>query len=371
MSPVDPRPVPTTCSSCGEPLVEGKTVLRGVRGGRARRRTAAGARPSGDGRTTDRRSTRASSSRAPGGGLRQVRRRGRRRRVLHDVRAPGARAGDESSTGRRWPTPPTGAGGTTATRTRRPRGDGRGLAGDRRVRRRLDQPAPGVPGGGRRRRGAPRRTSVRRRRRPRGGGVRRPRAASAVPNDTDPHWTLDGSHAACTIVVAVATPSELHMVNVGDARGYAGPARRGGVVGRAAHGRRQRRGPRRGPGHRRRRGAQPAGRPRHHGLAGGRRPRRRGPRFLRRDGCRRPGARVQRRVVELRAHRPGARGAGDPCAAAARGDAWRRCASTWSTGPTSRWRRQHLRAAPPCRRRRPISDESETKPSIPGHQEDV
>ena len=45
-------------------------------------------------------------------------------------------------------------------------------------------------------------------------------AASAVPNDTDPSWTPDGSHAACTIVVAVATPSEVHMVNVGDARGY-------------------------------------------------------------------------------------------------------------------------------------------------------
>jgi serine/threonine protein phosphatase PrpC len=45
-------------------------------------------------------------------------------------------------------------------------------------------------------------------------------AASAVPNDTDPHWTPDGSHAACTIVVAVATPSEVHMANVGDARGY-------------------------------------------------------------------------------------------------------------------------------------------------------
>lgn len=45
-------------------------------------------------------------------------------------------------------------------------------------------------------------------------------AASAVPNDTDPHWTFDGSHAACTIVVAVATPSTVHVANVGDARGY-------------------------------------------------------------------------------------------------------------------------------------------------------
>jgi len=45
-------------------------------------------------------------------------------------------------------------------------------------------------------------------------------AASVVPNDTDPDWPPDGSHAACTIVVAVATTSEVHMVNVGDARGY-------------------------------------------------------------------------------------------------------------------------------------------------------
>jgi serine/threonine protein phosphatase PrpC len=45
-------------------------------------------------------------------------------------------------------------------------------------------------------------------------------AASAVPSDTDSHWTPDGTHAACTIVVAVATPSELHLANVGDARGY-------------------------------------------------------------------------------------------------------------------------------------------------------
>ena len=45
-------------------------------------------------------------------------------------------------------------------------------------------------------------------------------AASAVPNDTDPHWTFDGSHAACTIVVAVATPTQVHLANVGDARGY-------------------------------------------------------------------------------------------------------------------------------------------------------
>ena len=45
-------------------------------------------------------------------------------------------------------------------------------------------------------------------------------AASAAPNDTDPHWTTDGSHPACTIVVGVAAPDGVHMANVGDARGY-------------------------------------------------------------------------------------------------------------------------------------------------------
>jgi len=46
-------------------------------------------------------------------------------------------------------------------------------------------------------------------------------AACAVPADTDPSWPADGSHPACTIVVAVATPDALHLANVGDARGYA------------------------------------------------------------------------------------------------------------------------------------------------------
>jgi serine/threonine protein phosphatase PrpC len=46
-------------------------------------------------------------------------------------------------------------------------------------------------------------------------------AASAVPHDTDASWPADGTHPACTIVVAVATPTEIHMANVGDARGYA------------------------------------------------------------------------------------------------------------------------------------------------------
>ncbi len=45
-------------------------------------------------------------------------------------------------------------------------------------------------------------------------------AASAVPADDDPHWTADGSHPACTIVVAVANDSAVHVANVGDARAH-------------------------------------------------------------------------------------------------------------------------------------------------------
>jgi serine/threonine protein phosphatase PrpC len=45
-------------------------------------------------------------------------------------------------------------------------------------------------------------------------------AASAVPGDDDPHWTPDGSHPACTLVVAVVTDSALHTANVGDARAH-------------------------------------------------------------------------------------------------------------------------------------------------------
>jgi serine/threonine protein phosphatase PrpC len=45
-------------------------------------------------------------------------------------------------------------------------------------------------------------------------------AASAVDPGGDPHWPEDGSHPACTIVVAVATPSEVHVANVGDARAH-------------------------------------------------------------------------------------------------------------------------------------------------------
>ena len=45
-------------------------------------------------------------------------------------------------------------------------------------------------------------------------------AASAAPPDGDPHWTADGSHPACTIVVAVATDTAVHVANVGDARAH-------------------------------------------------------------------------------------------------------------------------------------------------------
>ena len=43
-------------------------------------------------------------------------------------------------------------------------------------------------------------------------------AASAVPAEGDPQWAADGSHPACTLAVAVATPTEVHAANVGDAR---------------------------------------------------------------------------------------------------------------------------------------------------------
>ncbi len=45
-------------------------------------------------------------------------------------------------------------------------------------------------------------------------------AASAVPPSGDPHWVEDGTHPACTIVVAVVSPTDVHLANVGDARGY-------------------------------------------------------------------------------------------------------------------------------------------------------
>lgn len=43
-------------------------------------------------------------------------------------------------------------------------------------------------------------------------------AASAVPAEGDPQWAPDGSHPACTLAVAVATPTAIHVANVGDAR---------------------------------------------------------------------------------------------------------------------------------------------------------
>jgi serine/threonine protein phosphatase PrpC len=53
-------------------------------------------------------------------------------------------------------------------------------------------------------------------------------AASDVAPNGDPHWPEDGSHPACTIVVAVATPSAVHVANVGDARAHLlTPAERG------------------------------------------------------------------------------------------------------------------------------------------------
>lgn len=45
-------------------------------------------------------------------------------------------------------------------------------------------------------------------------------AARATPATGDPHWTDDGTHPACTIVVAVVTDGAVHVANVGDARAY-------------------------------------------------------------------------------------------------------------------------------------------------------
>lgn len=45
-------------------------------------------------------------------------------------------------------------------------------------------------------------------------------AVSAVPGDTDPGWTPDGTHPACTLVAAVVTSRTAHVLNVGDARAY-------------------------------------------------------------------------------------------------------------------------------------------------------
>jgi serine/threonine protein phosphatase PrpC len=45
-------------------------------------------------------------------------------------------------------------------------------------------------------------------------------AACEIPADGDPLWLADGTHPACTIVVAVATTDAVHVANVGDARAY-------------------------------------------------------------------------------------------------------------------------------------------------------
>lgn len=45
-------------------------------------------------------------------------------------------------------------------------------------------------------------------------------ATGAVPLDDDPHWTADGTHPACTIVVAVIAAGAVHVANVGDARAH-------------------------------------------------------------------------------------------------------------------------------------------------------
>ena len=56
-------------------------------------------------------------------------------------------------------------------------------------------------------------------------------AASEVPADGDPYWTADGTQPACTIVVAVATATEVHVANVGDARAHLLTGRAGPEVG--------------------------------------------------------------------------------------------------------------------------------------------
>jgi serine/threonine protein phosphatase PrpC len=46
-------------------------------------------------------------------------------------------------------------------------------------------------------------------------------AVCEVPSEGDPHWLVaDGTHPSCTIVIAVATGTELHVANVGDARAH-------------------------------------------------------------------------------------------------------------------------------------------------------
>lgn len=45
-------------------------------------------------------------------------------------------------------------------------------------------------------------------------------AVRATPATGDAYWTDDGTHPACTIVVAVVTDGAVHVANVGDARAY-------------------------------------------------------------------------------------------------------------------------------------------------------
>ncbi len=46
-------------------------------------------------------------------------------------------------------------------------------------------------------------------------------AVCEVSPEGDPQWLVaDGTHPSCTIVIAIATDTELHVANVGDARGH-------------------------------------------------------------------------------------------------------------------------------------------------------
>jgi serine/threonine protein phosphatase PrpC len=58
-------------------------------------------------------------------------------------------------------------------------------------------------------------------------------AAVAVPAEGDPSWPADGSHPACTLVVAVVGDRRMHVANVGDARAHVlTPAEGGGWTAR-------------------------------------------------------------------------------------------------------------------------------------------
>lgn len=53
-----------------------------------------------------------------------------------------------------------------------------------------------------------------------GAVVAAQQAASDTPSHGDPNWTDDGSHPACTLVIAVAADDAVHAVSVGDSRAY-------------------------------------------------------------------------------------------------------------------------------------------------------